>query len=359
MKAIALVEAPDHVCGRYRLRAFAPALGAAGIDLTIEALEPGPIARAAQLHRAGRFDTTVLQRKLLPSWQFAILRRAARRLVFDFDDAILYRDSNDRRGPHCRRRSTRFARTVRAADAVLAGNAFLADCALVAGARADRVEVIPTCVEPDRYGPRTDPESPTGPLQLVWIGSSSTLRGLEQRRGLWERLGRERPGLRLRVIADRYPDFGPLEVVPVAWSEATEGVEIAKGDVGISWIPDGLWSRGKCGLKVIQYQAAGLPVIANPVGVHAEMIEPGVSGFLADSVEDWLEAVAVLATDPGLRRSMGRAARRSVVAGYSVGAWSAAVVEAIAGMRGRRRREERPGARGQELDPELRPAAQG
>jgi glycosyltransferase involved in cell wall biosynthesis len=329
LKAIALVEAPDHVCCRYRLRAFAPALRAAGIELTIEGLAHGPLARAAQLHRAGRFDVAILQRKLLPPWQFAILRRSARRLVFDFDDAVLYRDSNDRRGPHCPRRSARFAQTVRAADAVLAGNAFLADSALVAGARAASVQVIPTCIEPGRYLPKPGP--PTRGLQLVWVGSSSTLRGLEQRRALWERLGRERPEIRLRLIADRFPKFDPLEVVPIAWSEATEAAEISQGDVGISWVPDGLWSRGKCGLKVLQYQAAGLPVIANPVGVHAEMIEPGVTGFLADSDADWLEAITTLDSDPGRRQAMGAAARRSVESRYAVEAWAPAVVGAIAG----------------------------
>ncbi len=72
----------------------------------------------------------MLQRKLLPGWQLRELRKRTRRLIFDFDDAVLYRDSYDRRGPHHRRRSDRFKRTVQAADVVIAGNAFLADCAL-------------------------------------------------------------------------------------------------------------------------------------------------------------------------------------------------------------------------------------
>ena len=99
MNLLALVESPDHVCCRYRIRAFAPALQEAGWSLTCEGLERGPFARAFQLRRAARFDAVVLQRKLLPAWQLRILRRAARRLVFDFDDAVLFRDSNDPRGP--------------------------------------------------------------------------------------------------------------------------------------------------------------------------------------------------------------------------------------------------------------------
>ena len=134
------------------------------------------------------------------------------------------------------------------------------------------------------------------------------------RRPLWDLLAREVPGLRLRLIGDRFPDFGPLPVVEVPWSEATEAAEIARGDVGISWVPDDLWSRGKCGLKVLQYQAAGLPVVTNPVGVHPKMVVPGVNGFLPTTDGAWAEAIRTLAAQPALRDRMGRAARASVEA---------------------------------------------
>jgi glycosyltransferase involved in cell wall biosynthesis len=328
MRALALVEAPDHVCGRYRVRAFAPALSAAGIDLTVEGLAKGALARLRQLRGASRFGAVLLQRKLLPGWQLRLLRSRAPRLLFDFDDAVMYRDSYDPRGPHCRRRAARFARTVRAADLCLAGNAFLAGRAREAGARA--VAVLPTCIDTDRYRPRTG-TSPRGGLDLVWIGSSSTLQGLEARRGLLERIGREVPGARLRVICDRFPDLGPLPVVPVPWSEATEAAELAEGAAGISWIPDDLWSRGKCGLKVLQYGASGLPTIANPVGVHPEMIEPGVTGFLPTTDDEWLAAVKALAADPAACARMGAAARANVESRYGVRAWESRFVAALSG----------------------------
>jgi len=330
MKALALVDGPDHVCCRYRVRAFAPALAAAGWDLTVEGLARGTLARWRQLRGAARFGATLLQRKLLPVWDLMLLRRHARRLAFDFDDAVLYRDSYDPRGPRSRRRGSRFARTVRLADAVIAGNDFLARCALDAGARPARVRVIPTCIDPGRYHPKAHGD-PAGGVQLVWIGSSSTMQGLERERGLWERLAREVPGLSLRAIADRAPDLGPLPVVAIPWDEATEAREVAEGDVGISWVPDDTWSRGKCGLKVLQYQAAGLPVVANPVGVHPRMIAPGVTGFLPATADAWADALRALAADAFLRARMGQAARASVEAGYSVAAWSATFAAAFTG----------------------------
>ncbi len=343
MRALALVEARNHVCCRYRVRAFEGTLAASGWSLAIEPVAAGLWHRLAQFGRAARYDAVLLQRKLLPHWQLRELRRRSRHLIFDFDDAVLYRDSYDRRGPHDRRRADRFERTVRAADTVIAGNGFLADRALRAGAHPDRVRVIPTCIAPDLAAPAVHPGRGPG-LELVWIGSSSTLAGLDQQRPLWERIGREVPAARLRMVCDRFLRFDALPVVDVPWSEATEAADVAAADVGVSWIPDDLWSRGKCGLKVLQYQAAGLPVLANPVGVHPEMIRSGVDGFLVSSPDDWVEAVRILAGDPDLRRRMGRAARASVEANYSVETWAPAFVAAVAGARPLTGPESRPGA---------------
>ncbi len=202
--------------------------------------------------------------------------------------------------------------------------------------------MIPTCIDVGSY-----PSSPRAlkepGLELVWIGSSSTLRGLELERPLWERVAREVPGVRLRLICDRFGEFGPLPVLAVRWSEATEALALAAGDVGVSWIPDDLWSRGKCGLKVLQYQASGLPVVANPVGVHPVMVEHGKTGLLADTRDAWVEAIRALADDPQRRRRMGAAARGAVAAGYSVAAWADRFVAAVTGAKAGAGPERDPG----------------
>jgi glycosyltransferase involved in cell wall biosynthesis len=210
----------------------------------------------------------------------------------------------------------RFAATARASDAVIAGNDFLRDQAARWAGRSS-VRVIPTCVDPGRY-PLAEHTRRGNGVQPVWVGSSSTLRGLEACTPLLEEVGRRVPGLRLKLVCDRFLRLEHLAVVPEPWTEPGEAMALARADVGISWIPDDLWSRGKCGLKVLQYMAAGLPVVANPVGVHPEMIRHGENGFLAETPAEWVEAVGRLAADPALRRKMGRAGRRRVEADYAV-----------------------------------------
>jgi Glycosyl transferases group 1 len=330
MKLLALVESTDHVCCRYRIRAFEPALNEAGWSVTYEGFDRGSLLRPFQLRRAARFDSVILQRKLLPGWQLRALRRSSRHLVYDFDDAVLFRDSYDRRGHESGWRSRRFSRTVCMVDTVVAGNDFLADCALRAGARVDRVHVIPTCVDPRVYAIARQ-ESEASRLDLVWIGSAGTLKGLEQSRPIWERLRQAFPQVRLRVICDRFPERFPIPMVPVPWNEETETREIAAGHVGVSWLPDDLWSRGKCGLKILQYQAAGLPVIANPVGPHSEMIKAGETGFLATSADEWVAALSKLADSPKMRQKMGLRARNRVESDYSTSAWAETFVTSMTG----------------------------
>ncbi|WP_169972724.1 glycosyltransferase [Tautonia rosea] len=332
MKVLALVDAPDHVCCRYRVRAFAEALAAAGWSLTLEGLARGALARPRQLLKARQFDAVILQRKLLNPWEMALLRRSSRRLIFDLDDAVFWRDSYHPKGVRSPARERRFASLVRQADVVLAGNDFLVGRALLAGAAPEAVRRLPTCIDPGRCPTRSHAEG--SPVRLVWIGSSSTLRGLEQQRDLWDRIGRAVPGVILRVICDRAPEFGALPVEFVPWSDANEGQALAECDIGLAWLPDDLWSRGKCGLKVLQYLAAGLPVVANPIGVHPEMIAQDHSGILAVTEDDWLEAVARLAGDWNLRRRMGAAARATVEKSYAVDRWTSTFVNAMTGSLG-------------------------
>src|SRR5262249_15327601 len=264
----------------------------------------------------GPADAVVLQRKLLPKWQLAFLRRRVRRLIFDFDDAIWLRDSYSAKGFESTRRQRRFAATVRAADLVIAGNSFLADAAR-RFTDAPRVCVIPTCVDPAGYPVALHERRGPG-VELVWVGSSSTVRGLEMARPLLAAAGARSPGLVLKLICDRFPEFPNLTIRPCPWSEAGEAAALAAADIGIAWGPDDPWRRGKCGLKVLQYMAAGLPVVANPVGVQAEMVRHGETGFLASTADEWTDAVARLANDPDLRRRMGRAGRERVERDFSV-----------------------------------------
>ncbi len=332
MKVLALTEGPDHVCCRYRIEAFACALAERGLTLDVRPLRSGLLARTGQLCAAGRAGLVILQRRCLPIWQLALLRRAARRLIYDVDDAVFQRDSYSPKGAESWQRLLRFWATVRTADAITVGNDHLKQYTS-AYVEPERVHVIPTCVEPRSYRP-ADHCRVGSRVQLTWIGQGSNLPSLDRAGAHLAAAAERLPGLRLRLICDRTVEIPPLRVVPRRWSSATEAAELAGGDIGINWLPDDSWSRGKCGLKVLQYMAAGLPVVANPVGMNRQMVLHGRTGLLASTPRQWAEAIARLAADPELRRKMGAAGRRLLQQQYSVACWGprfADVVAAVAG----------------------------
>jgi glycosyltransferase involved in cell wall biosynthesis len=313
VRLVALVESADHVCCRYRVAPFRPAFARAGYTLDIAPL-PRTTVGCLRLFRTLRSaDVVLLQRRLLPPVLANALRAHARFLIFDYDDAVWLRDSYSPKGFESRKRVDRFTHLDTTADLLVAGNAYLAE-----PTTAKDVTVIPTCVDPARYPVATYARPG---LTLVWVGSKSTQQGLERFRPTLEEVGRQVPGVRLRLVSDSTMSFDHLPVEFVPWSADGEAGALAAADVGIAWVPDDPWSRGKCGLKILQYMAAGLPVVANPVGVQADMVRQGRTGCLADSTDAWVDAVKQLA-DPAARRRLGAAGRELVETDYSVAAGS-------------------------------------
>ncbi len=315
MRIIALVKSKDHVCCRYRIAAFRSGWEAQGHEVEVRPWSHGWLLGRLLPGAGGPVDVLIVQRKLFSNWQWALLRKTARRIIFDFDDAIYLHSSYHPAGIACHKRFQQFRRIVQTADAVIAGNEVLRDqaCALTDPAK---VQLIPTCVDVARY-PISQHDA-IGNVRLAWIGSSSTMRGLDRARDILEEIGKFVRGVELRIICDRSLKLTNLRVDFRDWSETAESADLAEADIGISWLPNDDWSVGKCGLKVLQYMAAGLPVVANPVGLQARLVQTGETGYLVNTAAEWVAAVRRLAGDPALRRRMGEAGRRRVEAEYDI-----------------------------------------
>jgi glycosyltransferase involved in cell wall biosynthesis len=200
-----------------------------------------------------------------------------------------------------------------AAHTVTVGNGYLAERARSAG--AGRVEFIPTVIDLDRY-PETPPEDRAGgPPRVVWIGSPSSCRYLNLLRDPLMQL-RKRIEFKLRIIGGTAPDLPGVDIEAVPWSEETEVASLRECQIGVMPLFDSPWERGKCGYKLIQYMACGLPVVASPVGVNREIVRAGENGLLAGTTGEWVEVLDRLLANRDLRHEMGRAGRKRVEEEY-------------------------------------------
>ena len=300
---------------RLRVAALIPLLAERGFELDVR-LRPKGLLAGPKLWRilktAGEYDAVLLQRKFLDPLDASILRRNAKRIFYDIDDALMYHNRPVGRTSRWRTHR-RFLATARILDYVAAGNEYLAGLFREQGCR---VTVIPTVIDASRYAAKS--HTPTGTPRLVWIGSHSTLPYLQRFLPAIEQAARDVPGLKLLTIADVTVTSDRIEVEHEAWTEAGEAAALTRGDIGIAPTPEDPWTMGKCGFKILQYMAAGLPVIASPVGANAQIVVEGETGLLRRELGDWPGAVARLAHDASLRGSMGAAARERVRTWYSL-----------------------------------------
>lgn len=301
---------------------FSPFLSAQGMDALYGAGNAwtkaretvrGYLHRIGEVIRPGSYDVVYLFREaalLGPAW---LERMVARRLplVFDFDDAIyLSPTSAANAWISFLKPAGKTDAICRLAHHVTVGNETLAT---YAAARSRAVTVVPTTIDTDRYQPRVRPSN-ARPV-VGWSGSSTTTSYLEALKPVLSAL-RRRVDYELRVIGGTVVMPG-IDVRPIPWRAETEVEDLRPIDVGLMPLSDDEWSRGKCGLKALQYMALGIPPIVSPVGVNARIVQDGVNGFHARDDDEWVDRITQLLMDPALRARLGAEARRTVEEQYS------------------------------------------
>ena len=303
---------PGGPSARHRIGLLLPALAARGVEGELRAYPRGWFARRRLYRELAAADVVLVQRRLPNVAEIAKLRAAAKKLVFDFDDALPFHVSTRGAGESSMR-AGRFGAMVTAADLVVAGSEVLAELARERG--AERVRVIPTVPDLARIAPRDVPDDLGDALPVIgFVGSAATLPYLASIRSA---LGPLAGRARLTIVADEAIEVGKLEVELDRWSEATEAASLARFDVGLAPLTDDPWARGKCGLRVLQYAAAGVACVASPIGAQAEIVADGETGFHARTTAEWTGRIERLIADAPLRRRLGAAARARAEAEYS------------------------------------------
>lgn len=316
---------------RQRLLQYIPALENAGLAFEVRALLDDDYVRAlatgahyskakilrsylrrfGDLRAAHDFDLIWIYAELfplLPASFELVAALAGKPIIYDFDDAFFH--------AHAEHWWTRgkLRPLIARASVVQAGNSYLADYARQWNAN---VHVIPTVVDTDDYRPA---QKPVGERPVIgWIGSPSTWAYVRPLLPVLSDLCRASKVHFLVVGAGKEAEADRFEGMELrSWTKDGEVHDVQSMDIGIMPLPDEPWARGKCGYKLIQYMACGVPVIASSVGVNRAIVTQGKDGLLVGAGGDWRSALDYLIASPDIRRCYGVHGRDRIVQDYSL-----------------------------------------
>ena len=251
------------------------------------------------------FDAIILQRELIstvPTVEGLLYGPK----ILDVDDAIyIYRGG----------RAARYV--ARVSIGVVCGNRYLAERF---SEWNGNVTVIPTGVDVHCLRPLTEGACRSKPV-VGWIGTSGNLKYLELVSDGIRQALQYVPRSKLHIVSDScdgVPDTLRPYIKFTPWRPGVEVELIPHWTVGIMPLADGEWERGKCAFKILQYMAAGIPVVASPVGMNADVLVSGHAGVPARDSKEWAEALVWLLTDRDAAARIGMAGRKHVEEKYSL-----------------------------------------
>lgn len=195
----------------------------------------------------------------------------------------------------------------------------------------------------DGAGAESNPAGTRHPLVVGYVGLLSPDRGLTtvyeaagMLHGRQQAAGHgEGAGVRVRVVGRVDWDGLPAGVPRDAEAWRRVGVELvgpvpsnevpaALREMAVGWIPfqDTANNRRTIPLKLLEYMAAGLPVVASDLGYMARIVRASGGGLLAPPGDAAAHAAALtrLLTDESVARRMGAAGRQAVRERYT---WAA------------------------------------
>jgi glycosyltransferase involved in cell wall biosynthesis len=237
------------------------------------------------------------------------------KIIFDFDDAIWNFDISEGNKMFSFLKSPqKTSEIIKMSDMIFAGNPFLAEYALNYNRE---VCIVPTTIDMLKYN--NAKRQKKDKICIGWSGSLTTIIHFKYAEDtLKEIVEKYKKNVYVKLIGYKGYKNKSFDVIAQDWIKDTEVQDLSEIDIGIMPLPNDKWSKGKCGLKGLQYMALGIPTIMSPVGVNNQIVEHGENGFLADSKEEWINVLSMLIESEPLRMKIGEKARETVINKYSV-----------------------------------------
>jgi len=319
---------------RYRLYQYIPLLEKKGIEITvfplisdgsydifmgIRTLNPilkpfvrsflaasAMIKRFFHLIKAGSYDVVYIQKDVLPLFYLFILNKLNKNIIFDLDDALYENHATIKPSVFSldnlffKFRKNNLDRTLRLAKAVTVTTPYLAEYVRKLN---PQVHIITGPIDCSAYKPSS--KAASDKTVIGWIGSPVTAKYVQDIIPVFKELQTKHTNIEFHIIGAKPFEARNLNIKFFDWSEGREIELLSDFDIGIMPLTDDKWSRGKGGLKILQYFAMGIPVVCSPVGINNDIVKEGVNGFFAKDNKEWNEKLSRLIENKQLRTELG------------------------------------------------------
>jgi glycosyltransferase involved in cell wall biosynthesis len=338
----------EDASSRYRIYQFLPNLEAEGFDCDVcpfttsgllRAIRCGgslslkishtlyaTIRRALQLWGLHNYDLVLIHREAFPFFSpivEEVVMRLHPKVLYSLDDAVYVgHDRSTMRYSWLYRfkYGSGIDSIILKAKLVIAGSSKLAE---YASRYTDRISIVPTVVDLERFAFTLPQQGADDPVTVGWYGSNSTSQYLHSIVPALQRLAASHPGkIRFRFYGDpglsiSLPDFQALP-----FGLETEIQDLRAMDIGLMPLPDTAWTQAKCAFKAIQYMALGIPTVVTPIGMAGDLVQHGENGLHATTVDEWFQALDRLVVDLPLRQRLTLAGRKTIEEQYSLQQWA-------------------------------------
>jgi glycosyltransferase involved in cell wall biosynthesis len=249
-----------------------------------------------------------------PFFEWVMAKVLKKKIIYDFDDAIwIPNTSKENRLASWVKAFWKVKYICRSSYKIAGGNEYLCAYARIYN---NNVILLPTSVDVvNRYNKIKDHKK--GKVVIGWTGSHSTMHYLDEQVTVLKRLASEL-NVGIMVISNKKPSFDFPNLHFKKWKETTEIEDLLQFDIGIMPLKKDAWSEGKCGFKLIQYLALGIPAVTDAVGVNKKIVEHEKTGFLCETKEEWYASLKTLVENERLRKEMGKVGRENIVNEFSI-----------------------------------------
>ncbi len=303
---------------RYRAFMYIPYLSSSGFNVSVltPATKPSnPIHRLFSryqeerniLNTARNSDIIFIQKRLFRKKFIQKLKKKCGILIYDFDDIIHKTHDNHWSKSTEKKIRRRFETICKASSLIIAGNSYLST---IASQFNNNIKILPTVVDASKYIQKQHFDSKN--INIGWIGQPNNFDALEEISSVFTKIHLSHPEANLLIISKGTPDLLGISIYSSDWSEDTEVDSLQKVDIGIMPMSNNEWSKGKCGLKAIQYMAAGIPVVCSKIGANIDIVRDNIDGYLVSNDDEWYFQLEKLISDIELRKKLGNSGRDRV-----------------------------------------------